>query len=603
MMRALRDLSRVGAGLGCMVLAATPSLAGPIPFTAKPVAIEARDQDIGTFLNQFFAAAGLPVVVSTELSGKVNGRFTGAPASVWANVSRAFNLVGYHDGATVAVYAAKDVQSRTVAVPAGRAQELASAIARAGLADDNNHVRVTSAQSLLATGVPKFVDQVQQLAAALPAAPGAGQGGIDRISPSRAAIAPVDAVEPYELRVFYLKYARADDTMLDAGGRETKVPGVGSTLSKIMGDGQPVAGSVTGQYGSRRIRQSQPRLMGRGLDAVDPDAAQASPTAPYDDEYLGLPPAQGNAVASAAAGANGRYVQSGPRISIDPSLNAVIVRDRPENMPAYEGLVKALDIAPQVVQLEATIIDLNIDKARELGINWRVQSQGFNALFGGDLTQRSGNAANDIANFGSANNGLSLSSVIGAHRELISRITALEQKGAARIVSRPQLVTLANVEAVFDRTQTFYVRVAGDRQVDLFNVTAGTVLRVNPHVLTENGAPRIRMVVAVQDGTILDNRVDRIPVVENASVNTQALINEGESLLLGGLTVNAKYDAESKIPIVGDIPVLGELFKSRSKSSSRIERLFLITPRVVRLDQVATAAAVTTTPLIPGAKP
>lgn len=598
MIRALRTMS----ACACVLLATAPGFAGPIPFTAKPIAIEARDQDVGVFLNQFFAAAGLPVVVSTGLTGKVNGRFTGAPASVWANVSRAFNLVAYHDGATVAVYAANDVQSRTVAVPAGRAQELAGAIARAGLGDDNDHVRVTSAESLLVTGVPKFVEQVQQLAAALPAAQGAGQGAIDRIAPARTAV--LDAVEPYELRVFYLKYARADDTMLTAAGRESKVPGVGSTLSRIMGDGQPVAGSITSQYGSRQLRQSQTRLGGRGLDSVEPDAGQLSQARPYDDEYLGLPPGQPGTAAPPNS-PNGRYVQSGPRISIDPSLNAVIVRDRPENMPAYEGLVRALDIAPQVVQLEATIIDLNIDKARELGINWRVQSQGFNALFGGDLTTRTGNAATDVANTGAANAGLSLSSVIGAHRELISRITALEQKGAARIVSRPQLVTLSNVEAVFDRTQTFYVRVAGDRQVDLFNVTAGTVLRVNPHVLSENGSPRIRMVVAVQDGTILDNRVDRIPVVENASVNTQALINEGESLLLGGLTVNAKYDAESKIPIIGDIPVLGNLFKTRSKSSSRIERLFLITPRVVRLDDVAPATSVstTTTPLAPGAKP
>ncbi|KAK0331152.1 hypothetical protein LTR94_030042, partial [Friedmanniomyces endolithicus] len=235
-------------------------------------------------------------------------------------------------------------------------------------------------------------------------------------------------------------------------------------------------------------------------------------------DYLGLP--GGN-------GANQIVVEapprSGPRITVDPSLNAVIIRDRPENMPAYEGLVRSLDVAPQVVELEATIIDINVDKLRELGINWRFNSGDWGALFGGDVVRRTGNPLTDalISGTGQANRGLSLSGAIGASNELLFRINALEEKGAAKVVSRPQLMTLSNVEAVFDRTRTFYVRVAGDRQVDLFNVTAGTVLRVNPHVLVDGGQPRIRMVVHVEDGSLLDGTVDRIPVVERASVDTQ----------------------------------------------------------------------------------
>jgi len=227
---------------------------------------------------------------------------------------------------------------------------------------------------------------------------------------------------------------------------------------------------------------------------------------------------------------------------------------------------------------------------RELGINWRFRSGDWGALFGGDIVRRTGNPLTDTLNSGAANRGLSLSGIIGANNEFIARISALEEKGAAKVVSRPQLVTLSNVEAVFDRTRTFYVRVAGDRQVDLFNVTAGTVLRVNPHVLVDNGQPRIRMVVNVEDGALLDGTVDRIPVVERASVNTQALIAEGESLLLGGLTVNSDMDAESAIPVLGQIPVLGELFKTRSKRRQHVERLFLISPRITRLDSPAMAA-------------
>lgn len=583
-------------------LTATPVEAADPPFSERKISITARDQPASAFLTQFFGAAGMRVAVAGTVTGKINGRFSGDGAHIWDQIAAAFNLIAYYDGSVVTVFNSNDVQSRTVSVAPGRAGELASAVARARLPDDSNRVRVTSAESLMATGVPRFLDQVQQLGGALPRTALQGRPDVAAIQPARmqvpggpAMVAPPPLpgqIEPYELRVFYLRYARADDTSLKAGDREIRIPGVATTLSRVMGDGQPI-GTVAGSYGGQQIRHSQPRLMGRGLDATPADPSRGpSFGSPQEDEYLGLPPGAGAQQPQPQPVAQGGS-PTGPRITVDPSLNAVVVRDRPENMPAYEGLVRSLDIAPQIVELEATIIDINVDRLRELGISWRAGTGKWSGLFGGDIVRRTGNPLTDglLDAAGAANRGLSVSGIIG-NNDFIARINALEQKGAARIVSHPQLVTLSDVEAVFDRTRTFYVRVAGDRQVDLFNVTAGTVLRVNPHVLVDNGQPRIRMVVNVEDGgTLSGDRVDRIPVVERASVNTQALIGEGESLLLGGLTVNSDLDAESSIPVLGKIPVLGELFKSRSKQRTHTERLFLISPRITRLDSTSTANA------------
>jgi type III secretion protein C len=557
---------------------ATPALhAAEPPFGDRKVNITARDQPAPDFLNQFFAASGLRVAVNGTVSGKINGRFSGMPADIWRQVASAFNLIAYYDGSVVTVYSANDVQSRTMSVATGRAADLSGAVTRGRLSDGNNRVRITSAESVLATGVPRFLDQVQQIASALPRTAVRERPPVAAIAPGRAQPLTPGGIDPYELRVFYLRYARADDTTLRTGDREVRVPGVATIVARVMGDGLPI-GTVGGSYGAQQVRQSVPRLMGKGLDSVAPDASRSTPYDNDEEDYLGLPGQEPIVVQAQPA------PQAGPRITVDPSLNAVIVRDRPENMPAYEGLVRSLDVAPQIVELEATIIDINVDRLRELGINWRFRSGDWGALFGGDIVRRTGNPLTDSLNTGSVNRGLSLSGIIGANNEFIARISALEEKGAAKVVSRPQLVTLSNVEAVFDRTRTFYVRVAGDRQVDLFNVTAGTVLRVNPHVLVDNGQPRIRMVVNVEDGALLDGTVDRIPVVERASVNTQALIAEGESLLLGGLTVNSDMDAETAIPVLGQIPVLGELFKSRSKRRQHVERLFLISPRINRLD-------------------
>ena len=107
-----------------------------------------------------------------------------------------------------------------------------------------------------------------------------------------------------------------------------RVPGVATIVARVMGDGLPI-GTVGGSYGAQQVRQSVPRLMGKGLDSVSPDASRSTPYDNDEEDYLGLPSQEPIVVQAQPV------PQVGPRITVDPSLNAVIVRDRPENMPAY----------------------------------------------------------------------------------------------------------------------------------------------------------------------------------------------------------------------------------------------------------------------------
>lgn len=270
------------------------------------------------------------------------------------------------------------------------------------------------------------------------------------------------------------------------------------------------------------------------------------------------------------------------RVEADARLNAVIVRDAPDRLAQYEQLVAALDIEPQTLEIEATIIDVNTERLKELGINWRYSRGRSSLLFGrGDASDRGlapGTAPADITPIG---RGGFVSAVLGDAREFIARVNLLEDQGAAKVVSSPQVLTLSNVEAVFDNSSTFYVRVAGREDVDLFNVSAGTTLRVTPHVFKDGGEVRIKMLVSIEDGSLSNTRVvDTLPVVERSAVNTQALIFEGESLLVGGITREASNDGVTKVPGLGDVPVLGGLFRNTSQGNSRVERMFLISPRL-----------------------
>src|SRR6185369_10240209 len=236
-------------------------------------------------------------------------------------------------------------------------------------------------------------------------------------------------------------------------------------------------------------------------------------------------------------------------------LNAVIVRDLADRLPRYEQLIAALDVEPQSLEIEATIIDVNTDRMRELGVNWRWNNAGYGAAFAGSVP--------------TAGAGGIVSAVLGSAGQFFSRIRALQAEGAARVVSSPQVVTLSNVEAVFDNSSTFYVRVAGRDEVDLFNVSAGTTLRVTPHVFREEDTTRIKLLVQIEDGALSAQTVDTLPVVERSGINTQALIAEGESLLIGGMVRETNATSEDKVPGLGDVPVVGNLFKTKATQNTR----------------------------------
>ena len=576
------------SALLALLLAATPAVAAPMPGAIAPVSIVARDQPIADFLRALFGKIGQPVVTSQGLTGTINGTFSGSAGKIFADVAKAFNLVGYYDGAAVYIYSANELTVQTLPVGRATAARVLRQVQAQRIADMRNMVRASADGSLVASGTPRFIEQVTSLAQANGYA---GRGGADL--GGRAGLGsprlPYDPdAQALEFRVFYLRYARAQDTTMEAGGREIRVPGIATIVQNLVLDRRPNMAN----FGSFPIRQSATRLKGQGLDSVRPNISQMP--------LLGLPiggvyPTQPGMVQPAN---NGSEEDGGAapltadivRVEANPYTNAVIVRDVPWRMAAYDSLIRALDVEPQMVELEATIIDIDTDKLRSLGINWRLSTGGFGALFGqGDasdlrLLPTDDSRRDNVNKITPSSLGGTISTIIGNHRQFIARLNALEQKGAARVVSRPQVMTLSDIEAVFDRTRTFYVRVAGREEVDLFNVTAGIVLRVNPHVFRDHDQTRIRMLINIEDGQLSPRSVvDNIPIVERASVSTQAMVLDGDSLLLGGMTADQDTDDITKVPLLGDIPLLGNLFKTRSKHRAHTERLFLITPRLATL--------------------
>jgi type III secretion protein C len=521
--------------------------AAEVPGLDRDVVINAREQPIDLFLNELFGQLGVPARVSENIIGTVNGDFRKSAGDVFYDISSSFQLSVYYDGAVAHVYPANEIVHNVLYMPSSTAKAVERAARKLDLIDQRNTMSVADV-GLVVTGAQRFVEQVERLADAM-----------RKTRKNNVAAAP-ETHDTY--RTFQLRYAWADDVSLVIGGETVIVPGVASLMRSLIEPGALEQAPVS----TVRIPDSPSMdgLRGEGLQAVTSQAEK--------------PENQAKTRQQAVAGAADDGSTAKTRIVADPLSNSVIIRDRADRMQGYEELIQSLDKEPQMIEIEATIIDLDTNKLRELGVNWRFQADNSEALLGdGSIADQLLRPNTDVTPSG---NGGIISLVLGSQQEFIARIKALETQGAARIVSKPHVMTLSNVEALLDTTSTFFVRVEGQEEVDLFDVSVGTTLRVTPHVYERGGRSQIKLRVNIEDGSTSDQLVDQIPVVENSTIATQAIIDMGQSLLIGGLVREVKNNGISRVPVLGSIPIVGGLFRTQIKASTRRERIFLITPRV-----------------------
>ena len=546
---------------------AAPASAQELPFPDKTVALSARGQDVRDFIADLMGAAGLSVKVSTAVKGKVQASFRDKPSVIWGTLARAYGLVAYWDGSIVRVYANSEVSSRSL--PYHAPADLVGEVTKLKLVDGVNTLRASNGM-VLATGVPAFLDRVEGMAnqmngrsaspraannPVLASAPADGAGmfaspllraPLARASLRSEVIRPAGKRDPFEVRIFYLTYRDAADREVRSADRLTVIPGVATLLLEQMGDGRQVGGVSSNSANEFEIsglrgvgRQSRPDF--------DPEPPRGEP--------------------------GERELQSdGPRISADPTVNAVIVRDRPETMGVYEQLIASLDIEPLMVETQITIMELNVTRLKELGIDFgaALPSLGLGALFGGVPTSIAA---------GSITGGF----VSGNGDAFLAQIRALEQQGAIRVVTRPVLSTANNQVATFDITAQQVLRLQSERAVDALSLNYGLAMRIRPSAIEDGGEMRIRMQVEVSDTSLNGVVVDGVPTAAGPRIATQMIVRQGESVMLAGMTRTATYDTKSKTPGLGDIPLLGQAFRKRRKGEDHIERLFLLTPRVSNL--------------------
>lgn len=394
-----------------------------------------------------------------------------------------------------------------------------------------------------------------------------------------------------QVMLFRLKYASAMDRVINSRGKSETIPGIKTILSNLMlgaHGGEKVTGPGGFEAGSNK--RSRTGKNGRG------DTREVSQDG-GSDRFVPLFAAPGgdgrNTVMSPGAreevGSNNdtesKHVP--PRIEADPTLNAIMIYDDIAKKDIYESLIAQLDVKPQQVEIEALIVDIDRSRLAEMGVEWGVRAGAVNTTVNGTTAQSSGT---DLPLPGAT-------LLISDAARFYARLKAMESNGEARVLATPTVLTLDNVAAVLDLSQSAYVSLIGERVADMSDITAGTMLRVIPRIIDDGGNTRIRLEVDIEDGS-LNNNNDSSSSSSNRSnnggtistsvtrstINTQAIIDAQQTLMIGGYRAESLIRNRQKVPLLGDLPVVGGLFRSESKSNSTRERLFLITPRITGFD-------------------
>jgi type IV pilus assembly protein PilQ len=274
-------------------------------------------------------------------------------------------------------------------------------------------------------------------------------------------------------------------------------------------------------------------------------------------------------------------------ITIDERTNTLIIKDIKRKIRDMKSLIEKLDKRTPQVLIEARIVEVNRNFSKELGIEWGGK---FNLTTDANFPNTVGVTGSSVgtnvvslpAAAGSGTGGAisaTLGSVTGAN-QLDIRLSALESTGKARILSTPKITASDNKEAVIESgRQIPYATVSAAGTAIQF-IDATISLTVTPHITPDN---YISMrIVATKNEADFANQVQGTPSIIKKKANTEVLIKDGDTTVIGGLYKTTKQENIAGVPWFMKIPVIGWLFKKKTDKDDGEELLIFITPKIIR---------------------
>ncbi len=321
---------------------------------------------------------------------------------------------------------------------------------------------------------------------------------------------------------------------------------------------------------------------------------QTKQLAPLTTEFVQIRYAKAEDLAALLRGGEGVGMMSERgRVTVDPRTNTLILQDTREQLDAIRRTIEHLDVPVRQVQIEARIVIARDSATRELGVNWGLSSPAGRHLdlsgaadgdpstvpttsddpdtYGGGLAVDLGNAVNPASAFSFG--------YVSGDILIDLELRALESEGKSQTISQPKVITANQRTAIIKQGQEVpYQEASSSGATSTEFKEAVLSLEVTPQITPDD---RIIMDLRINNDDISDTRYDGAPAIDTNEIQTQVLVNNGETVVLGGILTSEQLRTLFKTPFLGDLPVIGNLFRYTQNSNEKVELLVFITPKII----------------------
>ncbi|MGR8918660.1 MAG: type IV pilus secretin PilQ [Gammaproteobacteria bacterium] len=333
---------------------------------------------------------------------------------------------------------------------------------------------------------------------------------------------------------------------------------------------------------------------------------QIQELAPLRTEFMQVNYAKAGEIAALMRDEANNLLSERGNVTVDERTNTLLVQDTAEKLSEIRGVVEALDVPVRQVLIESRIVVANEDFAKDIGVRFgysQVNNRGslttpepdgsfpWTSSIGGGIpgditypgtttfnTDGNENYIVDLAAAGAAGNLKYAVGKIGSYF-LQLELTALQVEGRGEVISAPRVITANQREAVIESgTEIPFQQAASSGATAVQFKKAVLSLRVTPQITPDD---RIIMDLAVNQDSV-GQIFSGIPSIDTNELTTQVLVDNGETVVLGGIYESSNRDDKTSVPFFGELPYVGRLFKRTQNNVSKQELLVFVTPRIIK---------------------
>lgn len=324
---------------------------------------------------------------------------------------------------------------------------------------------------------------------------------------------------------------------------------------------------------------------------------QAAKLAPLHTRYIRLNYANADELAELLKQSATQLLSGRGSVAVDARTNTLLVRDTAAAQTAIQHMVNALDQAVRQVTIKSRVVTVNDSLSDELGIRWGYTQQSGVFASSGSLT-----ATDNLANGTSAaladrlNVDLPVADSAGSIAFHLARLaddklldlelSALEEESKGEIIASPQLTTVDKKPAYIEQGMEIpYEESSSSGATSVTFKKAVLSLRVTPSI-TVDGQIMLDLVITqdTQGESVPTANGGNAVAIDTQEIGTQVLVNNGETIVLGGIYQHETINTIKKVPVLGDLPGLGWLFRSKRESQQKREVLIFVTPKIATKD-------------------